>query len=180
MGFTSPPPIDESTDIDHQETTNRTHDSDDITPASVDTTTITTTNTTTRATIGSETVISPNSITPIPFDTVLNDELGGFDPTANEFIAQQAGRYIVSARAMFKNWSNDARLDLFVRNNNTTIIEDWHHPGGTGGFTGTTLTGTLTLSPGDTIDVVVRQGTGSDQTLDDDAGRTEIDISKIG
>jgi hypothetical protein len=37
MGFTTAAPIDESTDINHQQTTNRTHDGDDITPESVNT-----------------------------------------------------------------------------------------------------------------------------------------------
>jgi len=37
MGFTSAPAIQDSGDVDHQQTTNRTHDQDDITPASVDT-----------------------------------------------------------------------------------------------------------------------------------------------
>jgi len=37
MGFDSAPPIDESSDIDHQQTSNRTHSGDDITPTSVST-----------------------------------------------------------------------------------------------------------------------------------------------
>jgi hypothetical protein len=42
MGFNTTTTINESNDVDHQETTNRTHDDDDITPTSVETTDIAT------------------------------------------------------------------------------------------------------------------------------------------
>ena len=156
------------------------HSGESVNPESVDTGDVTVSDTLTRAKMSADTVVPSAETVRIPFDTVLVDELDGFDTNANEFEVQQGGRYAISLRVMFQSWSGDSRLDLFLSVAGGQGAENWHTPGTHPGFTTATLTTMTDLSPGNLIFAEVRQTTGSEQTLDQALKRTGLEISRLG
>lgn len=98
MGFDTPSGIDQSSDVDHQQTANRTHDGDAITPSSVSTDEADITNETlVLAELGSSVSISADTPTTVPFDNEIKDERGEFDTSTGQFNPDQTGWYRVSA-----------------------------------------------------------------------------------
>jgi len=108
MGFNTQATIQDSTDVDHQQTANRTHDGDDIIPASVSTVDGEITGETLIQVESSGTGNASAGTETLPFDSVQRDNRGEYSGV--DFVPDKPGQYIVTANMRVGNTEQDDTL----------------------------------------------------------------------
>jgi len=116
MGFDTPNQGDnvlQSSDVDHQQTTNRTHSGDSITPQSVNADDIDTTGqSAVYAFLSANQSLTAGTFKPVTFDTEVHDNLGEFDPSTGSFSPSESGLFSIEGQINLLNVSDNDKIQF--------------------------------------------------------------------
>ncbi len=134
-----------------------------------------------QATTTSAQSITTSTDTKVTWSTINLDSNTGWSAANNWYVVPNTGYYTVSAALAFSaGFSEYDSIVKVVKNNTTTILAgEIYHPA-ISALGNPVVTGVVSLSSGDTIQINVNQNSGSSITLNASAAITNFTINSVG
>jgi hypothetical protein len=180
MGFDSQSSIQDSSDVNHQQTANRTHDGDTLTPTSVSTDGLSVNNLGCSVYQPNDQSIPNETFTRVEFSVKNFDDRDEFDSSTNyEFTATEAGRYMVVGVVKYRAPPSGTKSISKLMVNASEVATNDFDSNGAGDFS-SPVSKLVELQAGDTLYLETYQDSGGTLNLNGLPKNNFLTVHRVG